>query len=88
MDDLDYVISMLIGGGDNLPKRFKNHKLKGKYSGAMECHIDFDWILVYRYDYSKLILYAMVEANSSEQRRLLDDAACAIGYLPSERAPA
>ena len=58
MDDLDYVISMLIRG-DNLPKRFKNHKLKGKYSGAMECHIDFDWILVYRYDCSKLVLYAI-----------------------------
>ncbi len=27
--------------------------------GYMECHIGFDWVLVYRYDGDDLILYAV-----------------------------
>jgi mRNA interferase YafQ len=60
LDDLDYVIGMLCHG-DALPSRYRNHKLKGDRRGYMECHIAFDWVLVYQYNNSQkeLILYAI-----------------------------
>ena len=62
LSKLDYVISILLNG-DALPRRFKPHRLKGDGSGLMECHPDGnpkgDWVLIYRYDDSKLVLYAI-----------------------------
>ena len=31
-----------------LPPRHKNHKLKGDYDGFHECHIEPDWLLIYK----------------------------------------
>ncbi|MGD9153496.1 MAG: type II toxin-antitoxin system YafQ family toxin [Gammaproteobacteria bacterium] len=31
-----------------LPRKFKDHRLIGGYSGARECHIEPDWLLIYR----------------------------------------
>lgn len=59
LEELDYVISMLCHK-DKLPSRYKNHKLKGDMNGQMECHIGYDWLLVYKYDSEgRLILYAI-----------------------------
>ena len=58
LDDLDLVIDLLCRGY-KLPSNFKNHKLKENMRGFMECHIGYDWLLVYRYDHDELILYAV-----------------------------
>jgi len=31
-----------------LPKNNVNHKLKGDFVGRRECHIDPDWLLIYK----------------------------------------
>ncbi len=31
-----------------LPQKNRNHKLKGDYIGYWECHIEPDWLLVYK----------------------------------------
>lgn len=31
-----------------LPQKNRNHKLKGEYIGYWECHIEPDWLLVYK----------------------------------------
>jgi len=31
-----------------LPMKNKNHKLLGEYKGFWECHIEPDWLLVYK----------------------------------------
>jgi mRNA interferase YafQ len=31
-----------------LPSKNRNHKLKGDYVGYWECHIEPDWLLVYK----------------------------------------
>ena len=31
-----------------LPKNFNDHQLSGKYQGCRECHVEPDWLLVYR----------------------------------------
>lgn len=53
---LKKVISMLANG-EPLPAVYKNHHLRGKpYDGYMECHVEPDWLLVYRLYESTLIL--------------------------------
>ncbi len=47
MDQLQTVIDILAEG-KGLDRRYKPHSLKGKYQGYWECHIEPDWILVYR----------------------------------------
>lgn len=42
------VVTLLTGAP--LAERFKNHKLKGDYMGHWECHIEPDWLLIYRYE--------------------------------------
>lgn len=60
LSELDLVIELLRRGYE-LPRKFKNHKLKGDKKGYMECHIAFDWVLVYQYNKieNELILYAI-----------------------------
>ena len=39
-----------------LPPKNKDHKLKGNYRGFRECHIEPDWLLIYKTTKSELIL--------------------------------
>jgi mRNA interferase YafQ len=43
------VMRMLIQEIPLLPKH-EHHPLHGKYKGKMECHVEPDWILIYRID--------------------------------------
>jgi len=49
MDKLTDVLSLLINEQPILPKH-ENHPLHGKYQGKMECHVEPDWLLIYRID--------------------------------------
>lgn len=40
-----------------LPVQYKDHPLKGNFSGCRECHIQPDWLLIYEYSGGDLILY-------------------------------
>lgn len=39
-----------------LPERYRDHDLTGDYAGFRECHIQPDWLLVYRIEASRLTL--------------------------------
>ncbi len=39
-----------------LPYKNKNHKLKGNYADCWECHIEPDWLLIYKTTAKELIL--------------------------------
>jgi mRNA interferase YafQ len=43
------VMSMLIQEIPFLPKH-EDHPLRGKYKGKRECHVEPDWLLIYRID--------------------------------------
>jgi mRNA interferase YafQ len=45
-----------IAEGETLEPRFKDHPLVGGYSGARECHIESDWLLIYERTDTELIL--------------------------------
>ena len=53
---LEPVIDRLVNG-IQLPKKYKDHSLKGEYSEFRECHIQPDWLLVYRIENDKLMLF-------------------------------
>ena len=55
LESLQKVIKMLQSG-DTLPQECKLHPLKGKYSGYMECHIEPDWLLIWKADSKNIYL--------------------------------
>ena len=46
----------LLANGETLPAEYRDHLLKGDYSGYRECHIEPDWLLVYKITEEVLIL--------------------------------
>jgi len=52
---LDEIIAMLAQG-KKLPPHNRDHALHGNYIGHRGCHIQPDWILVYRLDKNVLVL--------------------------------
>ena len=55
MDKLKYVLELLIRQ-KKLPGKYKNHNLTGNFHGRQECHIDPDWLFIYRVDEEYLYL--------------------------------
>ncbi|MDR1974150.1 MAG: type II toxin-antitoxin system YafQ family toxin [Bacteroidales bacterium] len=49
-----------------LPPEYKAHPLKGKYNGIMECHIQPDWLLLWKQDNKKLTLLMMSTGTHSD----------------------
>ena len=55
IDLLDDCIRMLASGKE-LPPKYHDHNLTGNLEGYRECHIQPDWLLIYRIDGNDLIL--------------------------------
>lgn len=55
--ELEDVILLLMNEIPLDPKKHRPHKLVGNYSGKWECHIRFDWVLVYEVINNELVLY-------------------------------
>lgn len=62
---IDEVITMLRSG-EPLPERNRDHALSGTYHGHRECHIEPDWLLIYRIDSNLLVLTAVRTGSHSE----------------------
>jgi len=65
MDLLDEVIVMLRERKP-LPKKYRDHPLTGNWVGHRECHIQPDWLLIYRIDNKALILTATRTGTHNE----------------------
>lgn len=46
-ENIKAVIATLAAGGV-LDRKYKDHALTGNFSGLRDCHIEPDWILIYR----------------------------------------
>ena len=55
MDKLKDIIHRLIDA-KRLPPRSKDHQLKGTLKDCRECHIEPDWLLIYRIEGAELCL--------------------------------
>ena len=46
----------LLAMGEALPEKNRDHELSGNWGGHCECHIQPDWLLVYRIEDDVLVL--------------------------------
>ena len=49
-----------------LDKKYKDHILLGEYKGFRECHIEPDWLLIYRIDKSEVELFLFRTGTHSD----------------------
>jgi mRNA interferase YafQ len=61
---LNKVITILASG-NNLPRKYLNHKLSGKFRGLNECHITPDWLLIYAKN-ERLTLITLIRTGTHE----------------------
>lgn len=52
---LERVVDVL-SKGEKLPEQNRDHALAGNWAGHRECHIQADWLLIYRIDNNELVL--------------------------------
>ena len=58
--DLSKLVAVLdlLKTGEPLPEIYRDHQLKGDLDDLRECHIETNWLLVYRIDEGELTLLA------------------------------
>lgn len=66
--NLDKLYSVVekIANGEKLEKKYQDHILSGDYSGFRECHIEPDWLLVYKIDDDDIILFLLRTGSHSD----------------------
>jgi mRNA interferase YafQ len=62
---LQNVIDLLQETG-NLPVKYKPHKLTGNFKDCWECHIQPDWLLIWKQDNNELILLLLDTGTHSD----------------------
>jgi len=62
---LKEVVEILIKG-EELPAKYKDHSLIGNYANTHECHIQPDWLLIYRIDVEQNVLDLVRTGSHSE----------------------
>ena len=55
LDKLKTVIE-LLSSGNALNEKYRDHQLSGKWKGHRDCHIEPDWLLIYRLTSDSLYL--------------------------------
>lgn len=66
--NLDKLFSVIetIANGQPLDAKYKDHNLFGVYSSYRECHIEPDWLLIYKADNKTLTLVLYRVGNHSD----------------------
>ena len=66
--DLSKLITVLnlLKTGEPLPEIYRDHQLKGDLEDLRECHIELNWLLVYRIDEGELILLATATGTHAD----------------------
>lgn len=49
------IIILKLINRKRLESKYKDHKLIGNYEGRRECHIDSNWLLIYKLEKEKII---------------------------------
>jgi mRNA interferase YafQ len=61
-----YQVISKLANGEPLEKRYCDHALTGNYQGARECHIEPDWLLVYKV-YEDVLVLALTRTGSHSE---------------------
>ncbi len=54
--ELLHVVIKKLQNGEKLEPKYRDHELIGNFTGFRECHVSFDWVLVYYYENDILVL--------------------------------
>lgn len=65
LDQLRVVVDTLAHG-EKLDRRYRDHELSGLYAGFRECHVQPDWLLVYRIEHEELELFLFRTGTHSD----------------------
>lgn len=65
MERLRDVVTMLASG-KKLDEKYRDHGLAGNYSGFRECHVEPEWLLVYRINQDALALFLFRTGTHSD----------------------
>jgi mRNA interferase YafQ len=49
------ILARSLLAGESLDSIHRDHKLAGNYLGRRDCHIESDWLLIYKIDGNQLI---------------------------------
>ena len=58
-----YDVVECLASGNILPDKHREHQLTGKYYKYKECHIEPDWLLIYKIE-SEILLLTFVRTGS------------------------
>lgn len=65
LNELKIVIEMLMNDVE-LPIKYHDHTLSGKYAKIKECHIEPDWLLMYKTENNELTLVLIRTGSHSD----------------------
>jgi len=51
-----HEVVLLLLNGETLDARYRDHALTGNWVGSRDCHIEPDWVLIYRVNEDTLFL--------------------------------
>lgn len=63
VEDMKSIIRLLVSEAA-LPEKNKDHNLYGNYANHRECHIAPDWLLIYKYVASDVIVFTRTGSHS------------------------
>ena len=55
LEKLKILVRTLLKG-ERMDPRHRDHKLVGNYQGRRECHIETDWLMIYKIEQEHVIL--------------------------------
>ena len=66
--DISKLVAVLdlLKTGEPLPETYHDHQLKGDLEDFRECHIESNWLLLYRIDEGELILVATATGTHAD----------------------
>lgn len=59
-------VVMMLASEQKLDEKYRDHGLTGNYSGFRECHVEPDWLLVYRINQDALALFLFRTGTHSD----------------------
>ncbi len=65
LDKLFAVVD-LLANDEELPIKYHDHNLTGDYVDFRECHIEPDWLLIYKKNATELILFLSRTGSHSD----------------------
>lgn len=65
-NDLLNEVVRLLALGEKLPSNYKDHLLKGNFKGFRECHIQPNWLLIYKIDDDQKVIQMIRTGSHSD----------------------